>query len=221
MGLFVSTVSADVALPKLGIVLVHPTTDYDLGSQFSGADLRRAVDLTTAITSGALTWKKTSGGSVQLAADYDPDWVEVEGENTGTGNQDDRAVTFKDLYAWVGATASPGWTWGRSGNVPNNTWLLNDTVPSNKAGRVVYLTSGVVKRVVVANEDASVFSLAFYHHDGNEVALTLLGTVTTTAVRSNSFNVSWAVPAGKQVAVKVSANSAKNVVVGALVAGTI
>lgn len=99
MGVFVSTVSADVSLPKLGIVLVHPTTNYDLGAQFSGDDLKRASDLTAAITGGSLTWKRTAGGAVEAAGDYDPDFLDIDNENLGPGLQADRVVTFKDLTA--------------------------------------------------------------------------------------------------------------------------
>jgi hypothetical protein len=96
MGVFVSTVSADVPLPKLGIILVHPTVDYDLGAQFSGDDLKRADDLTTAITGGDLIWKRTAGGAAELATDYDPDYLDIHNENVG-GRREHRAVTFDDF----------------------------------------------------------------------------------------------------------------------------
>lgn len=97
MGLFVSTTGTNVNIPELGITISHPTTNLELSAQFTAEDLRGAGSLTTAITVGTLTWKKTAGGSVQPAADYDADWVEAEQKNTGSGAKPDRVVTFKDM----------------------------------------------------------------------------------------------------------------------------
>lgn len=101
MGLFIDTVSADVSLPELGITLVHPATNYDLSSQFSPDDIRDATTLTSVITGGQLNWKKTSGGAVEANADYDPDFLDVEYEDTGTGEEDDQTATklaLVDVY---------------------------------------------------------------------------------------------------------------------------
>lgn len=99
MGLFVDTTGTNVTITELGFTLAHPSTNYDLGGQFTSEEIKRALSLTTAIVGGTLNWKKTSGGAIQPAGDYDPDYLEVEEENVGTGSQDDRAVTFKDLTA--------------------------------------------------------------------------------------------------------------------------
>ena len=105
MGLFVDTVSADVTLKTLGVTLIHPTTNYDLGGQFSAEELQKADDLTSAITTGTLAWKKTSGGTILIGSDYDPDVKEIDDMNTGTGATADRVVTFKDLN--IGVTHAP------------------------------------------------------------------------------------------------------------------
>jgi len=97
MGLFVDTTGTNVTIDELGITLAHPTTDYDLSGQFTSEELKNATSLTTAIVGSTLNWKKTSGGAVQPAGDYDSDFTEIEAENLGTGLKDDRAVTFKDL----------------------------------------------------------------------------------------------------------------------------
>ena len=97
MGLYVSTTGTSVDIPELGISIIHPTTDQDLSSQFDPEDLRNAASLTEAIIAGSLAWRKSAGGSSQIPADYDPDFVYVESENTGTGLKADRVVTFKDM----------------------------------------------------------------------------------------------------------------------------
>jgi hypothetical protein len=51
----VSTVAADVALPDLGITLVHPVTSFILSNQFSHEELGISKDLESAIIGGQLT----------------------------------------------------------------------------------------------------------------------------------------------------------------------
>lgn len=99
MGLFVDTTGTNVTITELGFTLAHPSTDYDLGGQFNSEEIKRAISLTTAIIGGTLNWKKTSGGGLEPNAEYDPDFLEIEEENLGPGQSDDRTVTFKDLTA--------------------------------------------------------------------------------------------------------------------------
>ena len=106
MGLYVSTTGTDVSIPELGFTLVHPSTNYALSDQFSIEDIQMASTLTTVIRAGTLTWKKTSGGSVEAATDYDPDLLEADALNLGVGAKADRLVSFKDLTAGALATKS-------------------------------------------------------------------------------------------------------------------
>lgn len=142
-------------------------------------------------------------------------------------------VTGQSIYKKFGAadtdwidvssasSASPGFTWGRSGNVSPNAWLTNDSVPSNISGRVNFLTGAIIKRVFVANETAVVFSVGVYYHEGNEVNLTLAGTVTTTAQRTNTFTTNFSIPDGKQIALRITSGSAKNVTSGVIISGSL
>lgn len=101
MGLYVSTTGTDVPIPELGFSIVHPATNYPLSEQFSSEEIQRAGSLTDAIRGGTLlTWKKTSGGSVELATDYDPDLLEADALNLGLGAKADRVVTYKDLSTY-------------------------------------------------------------------------------------------------------------------------
>jgi hypothetical protein len=108
MGIFVSTTGTDVAIAELGITIVHPTTDMDLLAQFSSLELKGADSLTSAITSGTLVWKKTSGGAAQLPAGYDPDYGLIYDESTGTGNSADRLATAGDVAAVTAASLGLG-----------------------------------------------------------------------------------------------------------------
>lgn len=106
MGLYVSTTGTNVDIPELGITISHPSTDYAISEQFSVDDVQKAPTLTSVIRAGTLTWKKTAGGTVQTATDYDPDYLEADDLNTGLGAQADRLVSFKDLTSGTLPTKS-------------------------------------------------------------------------------------------------------------------
>jgi hypothetical protein len=128
-----------------------------------------------------------------------------------------------NIYQQTQVAASPGFTWGRSGTSTPNTWLLNDSVPSNNSGRTVFLNNAEIQNIFVANQDATAgIDLGIYSHEGDEVNLTLLGTVTTAATRSNTFSVAFSIAVDKQIAIKIMPGSSqsKNIVVGALIRGS-
>lgn len=115
----------------------------------------------------------------------------------------------------IGASASPGFSFGRSGNLgPSTVWLSCESVPSNKAGRYVYINNAEIVRVFVSNEIMSTFTLEILYHEGDEVGLTSLGTVTVVSARGGDFVVSWNVPTSNQLSVRLISGTAKNVVAG-------
>jgi hypothetical protein len=131
---------------------------------------------------------------------------------------------IEELCERVATSASPGFTWGRSGNVNQNTWLLNDSVPSNLSGRICFLQNAAIRNIYIANEDATAgIVVEVWSHDGDEINLTLLGSVTTLAARSHTFSVNYLVAINKQIAIKIASTSAtgKNLVVGCLLFGDI
>lgn len=130
---------------------------------------------------------------------------------------------IEELNTTVLTSASPGFSFGRSGTTTAGTYLQNESVPSNVSGRWVYINNASVKRVFVSNEEITTFTIEVLYHDGNETNLTSLGTATVTGARGAAFSVDWAVPTNKQIAVRVapaSANSCKNIVCGLELAGT-
>ena len=125
----------------------------------------------------------------------------------------------KDLTT---SSSSPGFTWGRSGNLTSGAWLLNDGVPSNKAGRTIVLSEAKIVKVFTANEDLDTYSIGIYSHDGNDINITLLTTLTVTASRTgNSGTISISVPSGKQLGVRLDTGAAKNLVVGVIMQGNV
>lgn len=145
-------------------------------------------------------------------------------DNTSNGfTSSETQGAIEELNNKVNTSASPGFSFGRSGTVTAGTYLQCETVPSNVSGRWVYIDNAVVKKVFVSNEDSTTFKLEVYYHDGNGIGLTSLGTVTITSARGGSFNVNWSVPIDKQIAIRLasdSPNNAKNVVCGLELQGT-
>lgn len=117
----------------------------------------------------------------------------------------------------ISASASPGFSFGRSGTAGGGTYLQNETVPSNVSGRWVYVTSGSVRNVYVSNELTTTYTIEILYHYGNQAGITSLGTVTVVSANGGAFSVNWPVPSNSQIAVRVSpasANSCKNIVCG-------
>ena len=128
---------------------------------------------------------------------------------------------IEELCLKTQTSASPGFSFGRSGNLASNTWLQNETVASNRSGRWVYINNAVITHIYVANEDIDTFDVSVYYHEGDEVNLTFVGSVTLTAARGGDFVTSFAVPTGKQLAVRITNGSAKNAVVGLELNGSV
>lgn len=128
--------------------------------------------------------------------------------------------TVQDAIEEIGASASPGFTWGRSGASGSGTWLQNDSVPSNLAGRTLVLGDGKVVKIFSATEDANTYELTLYYHDGNSINLTTVTTLTVTASRTgDSGTINFSIPAGKQLAIRITSGSAKNIVAGVVLQG--
>lgn len=116
------------------------------------------------------------------------------------------------LQSSVGASASPGFSFGRAANVGAGTWLqITGGVPSNKTGIPVAINNPKLTLISVGNEDVSSFSIGIYEHDGGEVNLTLLTTVSVINSRTSNFDVLVLVTSGRQLAARLISGSAKNV----------
>ena len=126
---------------------------------------------------------------------------------------------IEELCDQQDTSASPGFTWGKSGNVAANTWLLNDTVPSNKSGRAIFIADATLEAVFVRCELATTFDLEIFEHDGT--TFTLITTVNIVASRGADFTISsLSLTNGKELAIKLVNGSAKNPVVGCVLKGS-
>lgn len=130
---------------------------------------------------------------------------------------------IEEIQTGLSTSASPGFSFGRSGNANSGTYLQNETVPSNVSGRWVYIDNAYIRKVFVSNENVTTYKIEILYHDGNETNLTTLGSVTVTSSRGGEFTVNFPVPKNKQIAVKIaddSPNRAKNIVCGLELAGS-
>jgi len=127
---------------------------------------------------------------------------------------------IEEVQDTIITSASPGFSFGRASNINSGTWLQCETVPSNKAGRFVYINNAEIKRIFVSSENISTFDISVYHHTGDETNLTLIGTVSIVSARGGSFNVTWAVPTNTQLAMRVISGSARNMVCGLELSGS-
>jgi hypothetical protein len=156
------------------------------------------------------TWIKDVAQSIFFDKDNDPS-CEFVSDNV----QD----AIEELCNRIATSASPGFSFGRSGNLAANTWLQCETVASNRAGRWVYINDAVISDIYVGNETTDTFDVSVYHHDGNEVNLTFVGSVSIVAARGGKFSVNFPVPTDKQLAVRIENGSSKNTVVGLALQG--
>lgn len=112
----------------------------------------------------------------------------------------------------IGASASPGFSFGREGSSANNTWLRRvGNIESNRVGVPVPVSSPQIVKIACATENIiTSYQVHIYQHEGNSVNLTLIGTVTVTGVRYQTFDVSWPIDEGKQLAVRCGVTSGGN-----------
>lgn len=137
-------------------------------------------------------------------------------------SSDNVQEAIEELRQEVASSASPGWSFGKSGNVTSNSWLLVDgSVPSNKAGKAIYLSDCFLEAVYVRCENASTFTVEVYEHDG--VTFTLVYTFSLTAQRAKDeiLAIPVALTTGWELAVKLGTGSAANVQVGVQLRGVV
>lgn len=113
--------------------------------------------------------------------------------------------------------ASPGFTYGRSGNLSSGTYLLNDTVPGNKSGRVVMLYDAVITEAFIAVENNTTCVLSILRRTTGSYAE--IGTISLTAERKKVITLNIPVDREDEIAIQVKSGSCKNPDVGLVLKG--
>ena len=114
---------------------------------------------------------------------------------------------------------SAGFTWGASGPQNAGSYLLNDGVPSNKAGRIISLNSGSLVSVSVTSFNNDSFSIKIQKRSGN--VFVDLVTVTISNSRTFSSLISpVALSVGDELACLISSGICSNPIVSVQVKGS-
>lgn len=144
-------------------------------------------------------------------------------DNTECGLDGDPSTGQEAIDALCGqlsVSASPGFTYGRSGPVGVGTYMLADGVSSNRAGRLVSFTSPKLMKVEVAGPVVDTYELEVFEHDGNLTNEVTLLTVVVTAASSGSVDVDTAITSGKRLGVRCSSGSTSDINVGLFLSGS-
>lgn len=119
--------------------------------------------------------------------------------------------------------SSPGIAFGRNGQINKGAWLLNNEVSSNLTGVPFALNNGILVSLWIGNEDIKTFDVTLYEHDGDEIGLTSLVTVSLVATRSAFFDTSdfgtINLTKDKQLACRITDGNGKNIKVFTVVKG--
>ena len=125
-----------------------------------------------------------------------------------------------ELSTTISNSASPGFSWGRSGSLSTNTWLRNEGVNSNRAGRTITFSNPKITRIFTASENLDTYTITIYEHEGDEINLTALTTLSSSAARSaDSGAIEIAATQGRQLAIRITSGTARNLVVGMTLSG--
>lgn len=140
-------------------------------------------------------------------------------DNTTNGfTSSETQGAIEEIAVGGGTGVGSGLQFTRSGNVSRGAYLQVGSVPSNLTGAPVGLFAARIVAIVITNELSNTFTCEVEEHDGT--SFVSLGTFSLTSQRYYSFTgLSILVTAGKEIAIKVSSGSAKNIVVNIYVKG--
>jgi hypothetical protein len=144
----------------------------------------------------------------------DADWRQIRAEDIAFDNSSNGFTSnnLQGAIAELGNSSSPGFGFGRSGSLSQNTWLRRiGDIPSNRTGVTINVVNPVVTRVAVSNRNNETFDVEIYEHDGDSDNLTLLGTVNVVNDTGGQFNVNFPATEGRQLAVRLGSTSTGSV----------
>ena len=113
--------------------------------------------------------------------------------------------------------ASPGFSFGRPGNLIPNTFLNRPGgTPSNNTGVNFGLSNGSLDVIATGTRTADTYTLTIYQHDGNFASPTVIATISVTAatkavlVKDVDFTQVGALVKNRQIAVEMTTGAANN-----------
>lgn len=148
-----------------------------------------------------------NGTELEYNEEYSLEAETIPFDNTDSGFE---AETVQEALTEVGASASPGFSFGKSGIVSAGDWLLRSgAVPSNKTGVTIGIENPAVYQIACSNSEVDTYDVTIYEHDGNQLNINTLGTVTVTSDTGEIFDVDFPATKGMQIAVKLESSVGK------------
>ena len=143
-----------------------------------------------------------NGQDLEYNEEYALEAETIPFDNSGTGFQ---AETVQEALTEVGASASPGFSFGKSGLLYDGDWLNRaGDVPTNRTGVTIGIDNPVVYQIACSNRAIDTYTITIYEHDGNQVNLNTLGSVTVTNDTGGIYDVNFPATKGMQIAVKLT-----------------
>lgn len=174
-----------------------------------GLDLPTQTLYVQPTVDGPIIWRKFGTGV--------NDWRQLSAEDIPADNSvsllegEDVQAQLDELATSVAVSASPGFSFGKGGNLSSGAWLARPGgVPSNITGIPVGLLEPKIVRISVGSQNANTYNIGIYEHEGDSVNLTLLTTVSIVASRTEVFEVDVSITSGRQLAARVTSGSVKN-----------
>ena len=135
---------------------------------------------------------------------------------------EDVQAAIEEVQTTLEISASPGFTWGKSGS-SKNTYLQNDTVPSNIAGRLCTVDGELVKIFMTNDTTTKTFEVQIRRRELNGT-FTTIATMTVSNQRAKIQQYTGvSVSYGDELSCYVFGqgnNSAQDLVVGIELKGT-
>lgn len=118
------------------------------------------------------------------------------------------------------ADSSPGFSFGRSGSCSAGTYLQIDSVPSNKAGRLVPFSVANLNAIFVVCESSSTFTIEVQTRTGSTFTTVYTATLTATRKFTATGISDVDFVQGDEICIKIGTGSTSNVNVGLIVRGS-
>jgi len=162
--------------------------------------------------------KQTGDGGITLPLPL----TDTSFDNTACDLDGDPATgqaAIEALCNRLSVSASPGFTYGFSGPFSDGFYAIADSVPSNRAGRLVSFTGPILRKVEIAGPSVESYTLEVFEHDGNLTNISILATVVVTLSSSGSADLNVSITQGKRLGVRCSAGTGADVNIGLFLAG--
>lgn len=199
-----------------GPIETDPAEDY-LATK--GLALENSDLILIDVNGNEITFTDTINGTKKVSDLLDAEQEDFDPQATGLVSTK-TGPAIRELSTNLSQSASPGFSWGKSGTVNTNSWLLNEGVPSNTSGRVVTFSNAKIERIYSATQNLDSYTISIYEHEGDEINLTLLTTLVVSSSRKgDSGAISVNVTMDRQIGIKITSGSAKNMIVGMILSG--